>query len=287
MHIPVLLKEVLKAFEGLSLKTYADLTLGAAGHAFAILEAHPEIECFIGLDQDPFALSLAKAKLAPFGSKVQLFHSNFCHIKAIIKAQGPHFDGIFADLGVSSMQLDQATRGMSFSKLGPLDMRMDPSDSLTAAEIINRYPEDKLSFIFREWGEEPAWRKAAKAVVEARKKKRFVTTLDLVEVLLKICIRKPGIHPLTRVFQGLRIATNKELDVLERLLEESDDLLAEGGRIAIISFHSLEDRLVKQKFRQKSLLKIITKKPLIAEDIEIALNPRSRSAKMRVAERIL
>ncbi|MEI6531844.1 MAG: 16S rRNA (cytosine(1402)-N(4))-methyltransferase RsmH, partial [Chlamydiota bacterium] len=272
--------------EGLTLKTNADLTLGAAGHAFAVLEAHPEIECFIGLDQDESALALAKEKLAPFGSKVQLFHSNFCHIKAISKAQGLHFDGLLADLGVSSMQLDQAARGMSFSKLGPLDMRMDPSDSLTAAEIVNRYPEDKLAFIFREWGEEPAWRKAAKAVVEARKKKRFVTTLDLVEVLIKICIRKPGIHPLTRVFQGLRIATNKELEVLERLLEESDDLLTEGGRIAIISFHSLEDRLVKQKFRQKSLLKIITKKPLIAEDNEIALNPRSRSAKMRIAERI-
>lgn len=286
MHIPVLLKEVLHTFEGRNLKTYADLTLGAAGHALAILEAHPEIELFVGCDQDASALQIAKDKLFSYGSKIQLFHTNFRHIKAISSSLNVQFDGVLADLGVSSMQLDQAERGMSFSKSGPLDMRMDHTSRLTAAEIVNRYSEDKLGFIFREWGEEPAWRKAAKAVVDARQKKRFTTTQDLVDVLIKICIRKRGIHPLTRVFQGLRIAVNSELEVLEKILDESDEILSVGGRIAIISFHSLEDRLVKQKFRQKTPLKIITKKPLTAGDDEIALNPRSRSAKMRIAERI-
>lgn len=281
MHIPVLLKEVLQAFEGRSLKRYADLTVGAGGHAFAILEAHPEIEEFIGFDQDPTALSLAKERLQPFGDKVRLIHSNFAHVASY----GKNFDGLLADLGVSSMQLDQAHRGMSFSQEGPLDMRMDPSHPLTAAEILNRWPEAKIAAIFRDLGEEPAWRKAAKAVVAARQKKRFVTTKDLVNVLIKICIRKGRIHPLTRVFQGLRIAVNGELTVLQTLLDNVDNLLAPGGRALIISFHSLEDRLVKQSFRQKSTLKIITKKPLVAADDEIALNPRSRSAKIRIAER--
>jgi 16S rRNA (cytosine1402-N4)-methyltransferase len=286
MHIPVLLKQVLEAFAGSHLKVYADLTLGAGGHASAILEAHPEIEIFVGCDQDPYALDLAKQKLEPFASKLHLYHTNFSDLKEISSHLGVTFDGILADLGVSSMQLDQAERGMSFSKSGPLDMRMNPEDRLTAAEIVNRYSEDKIAFIFREYGEEPAWRKAAKAVVEARQKKKFVTTQDLADVLFKICIRKGKINPLTRVFQGLRIATNRELDVLQTLLDEADSLLSPGGRLAIISFHSLEDRLVKQSFRQKNRLKIITKKPLEADEEEIALNPRSRSAKIRIAERI-
>lgn len=286
MHIPVLLKQVLSAFEGKSLKTYVDCTLGAGGHAAAVLTAHPEIETFVGLDQDSYALQLAKANLAPFAAKTRLYHANFSTLTEISQELGLTFDGILADIGVSSMQLDQGERGMSFLKEGPLDMRMNPEQPLTAADIVNRYSEDKIAYIFRELGEEPAWRKAAKAVVEARKKKKFVTTKDLVDLLHRICIHTRRIHPLTRVFQGLRIATNRELEVLERLLDDLETCLSPGGRVAIISFHSLEDRLVKQKFRQKNILKIITKKPLEADEEEIALNPRSRSAKIRIAERI-
>lgn len=306
-HYPVLLNEVLQAFEPLTLEVVVDGTLGAGGHAEALLKAHPEIQHYIGIDQDPQALALAAERLKPWASKMTFKHGNFAQFDdflsefSLFKAQA-----ILVDLGVSSMQLDQAHRGFSFMQEGPLDMRMNPHLPLTAADIVNTWSEQELGRIFRDYGEEKQWRAAARAIVQARQGKPFTKTSDLKAVLLPVLARhaKKGIHPLTLTFQALRICVNRELEVLEAFLPKAFNFLAPGGRLAVISFHSLEDRIVKTEmrlaasdkwetsglsglFRDKTpTVKLVTKKPLEASEEEIQMNPRSRSAKLRVVEKL-
>lgn len=306
-HYSVLLAEVVEAFSSQSLSVVIDGTLGAGGHAQAILEQHPEIQYYIGIDQDPHALSLAGERLKGWSSKLILKHGNFAQFDQFLKELSlQSADAILVDLGVSSMQLDQAARGFSFMQEGPLDMRMNPLEELTAAEIVNTWSEQALGKIFRDYGEEKQWKKAARTIVEARQSKPFVTTKDLRTVLYPVLVRfaKKNINPLTLVFQGLRICINRELEVLETFLPKAIDLLSVGGRLAVISFHSLEDRIVKTDmrlaasdkwetsglsglFRDKDpTVKLITKKPIEPTEQEIEQNPRSRSAKLRIAEKL-
>jgi len=306
-HISVLRDQVLSLFEDVPLNTYIDGTLGAGGHAHAILERYPKIESFIGIDQDEDAILIAKKKLECWGDKVIIHRGNFAEIIPQLLEQGIRVDGILLDLGVSSMQLDRAERGFSFMRDGPLDMRMDTSASLTAAEVVNTWSLRDLEKVFRDYGEEKRWRGAARAVVEARKEGPITTTKQLGNVLFPVLHQwKKGkaINPLTLVFQGLRICVNRELEVIEETLPLCIELLRPGGRLAVITFHSLEDRIVKKLFRYSAsdkaetsgfggvfigkdpLVKDITRKPIVATDEEIALNPRSRSAKMRSVERL-
>lgn len=278
-HLPVMLREVLEVYEGKKIDIFFDGTLGAAGHAKAILEGHPEIKRYIGCDRDPSAHEIAKKVLAPWGNVVDFRLGKLTDI--IEESEG--FDASLIDAGVSSMQLDQKERGFSFRFDAPLDMRMGSSGDLTAAKIVNRYSEKELARIFFEWGEEKKARQVAKAIVAARGKKRIETTFELVKIISKVVKRK-RIHPATLVFQALRIAVNEELDQLKRGIELGIEKLSQGGRIAVISFHSLEDRIVKTLFRnEKAHLRILTKKPLVSKDRS---NPRSRSAKLRAAEKI-
>lgn len=290
-HKSVLLKTFLSFYADRPIRTFLDGTIGAAGHARALLEAHPEIERLYGLDQDEEALQIAEKNLEPFRDKVRLIHGNFSEMDHLLPTK--ELDGILLDLGVSSMQLDRPEKGFSFSKEGPLDMRMDLSQPLDAATVVNTFPEKKLGEIFRDYGEEPRWRQAAKALVAARQKKRIQTTSDLADSL-KLVLTWGGrggkkIHPMTLVFQALRIYVNDELTSLEKVLPKAIELLVPGGRLGVISFHSLEDRIVKHTFRQwtveKKVVITLTKKPLIADMQEIKENPRSRSAKMRFVEK--
>lgn len=289
-HISILLNEFLAFFAEKKIVSFVDGTLGAGGHAKALLEAHPEIDCFFGFDKDPEALEIARENLLPFSSKVRLIQGSFQEISNYIQTP---IDGMFLDLGVSSMQLDRPEKGFSFSKEGPLDMRMDPSLALDAATVVNTFPENKLETIFRELGEERKAKLVAKAIVSARKKKKIKTTLELCEVLKPILTwsgrHGKKIHPMTLVFQALRIYVNDELGSLERTLPEAISLLAPQGRLGVISFHSLEDRIVKNIFRDYShekKVQLLTKKALFASDEEVKKNPRSRSARMRFIEKV-
>ncbi len=301
-HISVLLDEVCGIFSGVRLKTFIDGTLGAGGHTEALLRAHPEMEKSVGFDQDPEALRIAKERLAPWSQKTIFIPDNFVHLE---KAGLKGADGILLDLGVSSMQFDQAEKGFSFMHEGPLDMRMNPHNPLTAEEIINYWPEERLGRIFRDYGEEKFWRRAARAVVDARSRKPIKTTRELASLLdYALPQKKKGIHPVTQIFQALRICVNGELDVLEAIIPKAIQLLNPKGRLAIISFHSLEDRIVKNAFRHAASdkwstsgigglfldktpeVELITRKPIVPSDMEIGRNPRSRSAKMRVVEKL-
>ncbi len=290
MHQPVLLKQLLDFFKERKITSFIDGTLGAGGHARALLEAHPEIEKFYGIDQDPEALEIASKILTPFSNKIEIYPSNFRHMGSLFA--GKKVEGILLDLGVSSMQLDRPEKGFSFSKGGPLDMRMDPSQPLDAATVVNQFSAAKLGEIFRELGEERRWKSAAAAIVEGRRKKRIQTTEDLANILKPVLTwggRTKGkkIHPFTLVFQALRIYVNDELKVIQEVIPQALSLLNPGGRLVIISFHSLEDRLVKVTFKEYAKEKrgvLLTKKPLEADEEEIKENPRSRSAKMRCIE---
>jgi 16S rRNA (cytosine1402-N4)-methyltransferase len=301
-HTPILVDEFLSFFKDRKLNIFIDATLGAGGHSLAILENHPEIEWLLGFDQDPYALEIASKRLKSFSSKIKLIHGNFSQLSEV--TAGIQADGLFADLGVSSMQLDIAERGLSFNKMGPLDMRMNTEAPLTAEEIVNTWSLDRLEYIFRELAEEPRWRLVAKTIFEERGKKPIKTTLDLVNLLKPILKSYKKIHPATLVFQGLRIAVNGELDALSEFLPQAIEKLNPKGRLGILTFHSLEDRIVKNYFREvsgykggkehhydpfkedKILIEILTKKPISPTDKEIALNPRARSAKMRFIEKI-
>lgn len=306
-HHPVLLHEVVKAFESVTLRVMIDGTLGAGGHAQALLEHHPEIEHYLGIDQDPQALALASERLKPWAHKTTFKHGNFRQLEHYLKElEWPRPDGILLDLGVSSMQLDQPDRGFSFMRDGPLDMRMNPQIELNAATIINTWSEQELGKIFRDYGEEKHWRLAARVIVQAREKKPIETTKELTNILWPVLARysKKSIHPLTLIFQALRICVNQELEVLEHFLSKAMDCLAPGGRLAIISFHSLEDRLVKTHMRlaasdkwetsglsglfrdKKPTVALITKKPIEPGEEECQHHPRSRSAKLRVIEKL-
>jgi 16S rRNA (cytosine1402-N4)-methyltransferase len=303
-HIPVLLNQVLSALipEGNPPARVIDGTLGAGGHAHALLSTGAGE--LLGLDQDTSALALATERLSEFEGRVHTAHTNYEHMRHAASEIGwEHVDAILLDIGVSSMQLDQANRGFSFAQDGPLDMRMDTENGTTAADLVNTWEPDELADIFYRYGEERHGRKLASAIVNGRP---YSTTSQLAEVIeaSKPAKWKEKIHPSTRVFQALRIAVNDELGVLERVLPEAIDLLNPGGRLAVISFHSLEDRIVKEAFKyaaldcicppkqpvctcdKQSAVKILTRKPIVATDAEIADNPRSRSAKLRVVEKL-
>lgn len=283
-HIPVLLQEVLATFAGLTLRTVFDGTCGAGGHAQALLIAHPEIERYCACDQDQEALDRARLTLSSFGEKVTFCHTNF----SMPPQEPPFFDAVLLDIGVSSMQLDTPARGFSFMKEGPLDMRMDSSADLTAEEIVNHWDRLSLERIFTEYGEEPKARKAADAIVEARKRRPMSTTLELAEVLSTVLLRRGKCHPATQVFQALRIAVNGELDVLRSAIPLLANRLSVGGRMAIITFHSLEDRIVKQGFKelaQSDQFSLVYKKPLAPQWAEVKKNSRARSAKLRAIVR--
>ncbi len=279
-HIPVLSQQVL---EGLQVKEggrYLDATVGGAGHSELILKAAQHVE-LVALDQDLQALAAAKERLEGWGDRTSFLHTNFSRYEP----GDLKFDGILADIGVSSTQLDQAQRGFSFRAEAPLDMRMDSTQSLTAEEIVNYWDEKAIADTIYEYGEERLSRRIARRIVD---KRPFSTTTELaweVAGAYPAKARHGRIHPATRTFQALRIAVNGELDVLKELLSKAPDWLNPGGRLAIISFHSLEDRIVKYAYREDERLQIVTKKPLVATDEEVAENARSRSAKLRVAER--
>jgi len=282
-HIPVLTREVLEIFSSQKIRVFFDGTLGAGGHARSILEAHPEIEKYIGCDRDMDAQELAKVNLAPWKGVVEFVHGNFA--QEIGRVEGC-IDGFLIDVGVSSMQLDQRERGFSFLGNAPLDMRMDQTSRLTAEEIVNRYSEVELARIIFEYGEERRSRQVAKAIVEARRKKPIRTTEELVNIIKPVATRG-RLHPATLTFQALRIAVNDELGQLSKGLDSAIDKLCTGGRLAVISFHSLEDRIVKNSLRDaKGRLEVLTKKPIIPTEVEIKANPRSRSSKLRAGEKV-
>ncbi len=282
-HKPVLLREVLEVFADQKIGTFFDGTLGAGGHAQALLEAHPEIERYIACDRDPRAHELAEVTLAPWREKVEFVRGSYADEVARVDGS---IDGFLIDIGVSSMQLDERERGFSFMGDAPLDMRMDPDGKLTAADVVNRYSEVELARIFHEYGEERRSRPVAKAIVEARRKKKIQTTGELVEIIKPVA-QRGRLHPATLVFQALRIVVNDELGQLERGLDAAIHKLAPGGRMAVISFHSLEDRIAKNHLRDaKAKIKVLTKKPIGPSEEEIRANPRSRSAKLRAGEAI-
>lgn len=289
-HIPVLLLEILEALSHSQIKRGIDGTLGLGGHTRALLEAHPEIEEFYGLDKDPHALTLAQENLQAFKEKISFIHTGFEEIADHFKELS--IDMILLDLGVSSMQLDLASRGFSFMKEGPLDMRMDTTASLDAKKIVQTYSERELERIFKEYGEERFARQVAKAIVNARKKTKFESTQELIQVIMPILSPHGGrgrIHPATRIFQALRIEVNDELNALKQGLEGAFALLKPRGKLLVISFHSLEDRIVKNVFRDLAIKKralLLTKKPKQATLEEMRKNPRSRSAKLRVLEKM-
>jgi 16S rRNA (cytosine1402-N4)-methyltransferase len=282
---------------------FVDATLGLGGHSEALLKAGERVE-ILGIDRDAEALSRASERLADFRGRYHVVHANFAEIADIAAQKGVRScQGILADLGVSSMQFDSADRGFSFQREGPLDMRMDRETELTAAEVVNHYSEKDLANLIFNYGEERRSRSIARAIRAARP---IQNTKVLADVVYR-AVHARGfqrIHPATRTFQALRIFVNDELGHLPVFIRSAVDLLSAGGRLAIISFHSLEDRIVKETFRslshecvcppgiaqcqcgQKKLLKLLTKRPVVASEAEIDRNPRSRSAKLRVAERI-
>ncbi len=291
MHEPVLLEEIEEIFSHIAIKVFFDGTVGAGGHAKRVLEKHGEIELYIGCDRDPTALEIAAKELAPWGKKLRFVRGSFSEVENFLaKEKIGCIDGALLDLGVSSMQLDTPERGFSFQRSGRLDMRMDPDIELTAEEIVNRYSEKELSRIFRDFGEEPQWRKAVKGIIEARRRKPIHTTKELSELLEKVVRRRGKIHPATRVFQALRMEVNQELALLQIGLEEISRRLCPKGRMGVISFHSLEDRIVKFTFRdlvkEHTHFQLVMKKPKSASREEVRKNPRSRSAKLRAIERV-
>lgn len=260
---------------------YLDATVGGGGHSELILSATPDVRV-TAIDQDAQAIAAAQTRLAPYRDRIQFWRGNF----ADYQPPESSYDGIIADLGVSSAQLDVPDRGFSFRHQAHLDMRMDQSQSLTAAQIINHWDETQLANIIYEYGEERLSRRIARAIVERRP---FETTTQLAEAIARSVPQKyryGRIHPATRTFQALRIAVNQELSSLEKFLNCAPRWLKPGGRIGIISFHSLEDRLVKHHLRDSPILRVLTKKPITPQPMERDENPRARSAKLRLAERL-
>lgn len=302
-HQPVLYNEVIQALQVSQGCRYVDATLGAGGHAEGILDASSPDGCLLGLDVDPQALALARKRLKSYRERAIIFQASYVTLGKQLQALGwSKVDGILLDLGLSSMQLDTAGRGFSFQANAPLDMRFDPTNPVTAAHLINTLPEKELANILFEYGEEKRAFQVARAILSARP---IHTTEQLASIVAQTTRSgRPGMHPATRTFQALRIAVNGELDAIQQVLPQAVDTLASGGRLAVISFHSLEDRIVKRFFRRESQdclcpsrqpictcehtarLKEINRRPIVAQAVEIENNPRARSAKLRVAERI-
>ncbi len=274
---------------------YVDCTLGGGGHAEAILEATAPDGSLIGMDRDEEAIQRAGERLKRYGTRARLFHENFKNLGTLLRAQGVRsVDGILMDLGMSTLQLTDSERGFSFQKDGPLDMRMDRRSPITAAALANSLPERQLAQILFEYGEERWANRIARAVAEARQRKPITTTGQLAD-LVRWAIPRPAqsrrLHPATKTFQALRIAVNQELDQLDVALSDAVKRLNPGGRLCVIAFHSLEDRIVKRTFKalaqdESARVRLVTKKPIIPGREEIRMNPRSRSAKLRVVERV-
>jgi 16S rRNA (cytosine1402-N4)-methyltransferase len=289
-HVPVLLREVLDGLSPRAGGIYVDGTVGLGGHAAAIIESCPDIKMLIGLDWDSEAIELAGTKLKRFGSKVLLVQGNFTQIPEVLSSENiDRVDGIVLDLGISSFQLDASRRGFSFLREEPLDMRMDRFGSVMASDMVNRLPVDRLEEVIRLYGEERWARRIARSIGDRRRIKPILSSADLARVVAGAIPRRHHprkIHPATRTFQALRISVNRELDNLKEALDLLPLCLRPGGRLCIISFHSLEDRIVKDAFRGDTRLKALTKKPLVPGENEVSDNPRARSAKLRIAERL-
>lgn len=306
-HISVLLNEVL---EGLNIKEngiYVDGTLGGAGHSLEIVKRLDK-GLLIGIDQDVNALEKANEVLKDHAGKFKLVHSNYENIASIVENLGiSQVDGILLDLGVSSHQLDEESRGFSHNKDAPLDMRMDITSPFSAWDVVNNYSQDELENIILKYGEDRWAKRIAEFIVNERKEKSIDTTMDLVTVIKKAipkAVRLEGHHPAKKTFQAIRIEVNRELDVLKNSIEKMVRILKPGGRLTIITFHSLEDRIVKDAFKElykdcicppsfpkcmcdkKREIEIITRKPITPGSEELKLNPRSRSAKLRIAEKL-
>lgn len=309
-HQPVLLEETIKNLNIKPDGVYVDGTLGGAGHAYEICQKLSKEGRFIGIDQDADALQAAQQKLQVFDGQVRINYvkSNYCQIKSVFDQLGiKKADGILLDIGVSSYQLDTLERGFTYKENAPLDMRMDKESLISAKNVINEYDEQKLFQIIRDYGEERFAKNIAKHIRMAREKKKIETTEELAEIIkaaIPAKMRANGGHPAKRTFQAIRIEVNRELEVLEASINNMIDLLNDGGRLCIITFHSLEDRIVKNKFKEnenpcicpknfpicvcgrKSKGKVITKKPIVPGENEIMENKRSKSSKLRVFEKM-
>jgi len=285
-HTPVLLNEAIHFLDPRPGGRFIDATLGAGGHTRALLERTEPDGKVLAIDQDQSALSDASPMLASFGPRLSLVHGNFRDVEAIAGAHGfMECAGVLADIGISSMMVDDPSRGFSFMREGPLDMRMDRAQELTASDVVNTYSEKEIADILYTYGEERRSRPLARSIVRSRPLHR---TTDLVRAVERVSgTRRFGrIHPATRTFQALRIYVNDELKSLETFLDSSMKLVGRGGRIVVITFHSLEDRIVKQKFRAPALAgRSLTKKVITGTDEELRRNPRARSAKLRAWER--
>ena len=307
-HKSVLLQECIDALNIRPDGIYLDGTLGGAGHSSQIARRLTEGGRLIGVDRDRTALAAAKERLAPYADRVTLMHSNFAEIDAILESLGiPAVDGMLFDLGVSSPQLDDASRGFSYMADAPLDMRMDKDDALTAGEVVNTWPQGELRRILYDYGEERYAPQIAAAICRAREKAPIETTLELVDIIRSAmpaqALREKQ-HPAKRSFQAIRIAVNDELGAVSRMMQAAVGRLNPGGRLAVITFHSLEDRIVKSEMQQaargctcppefpvcvcgkKPLVKLVTRKPIVSGPAELEENPRARSAKLRVAEKL-
>jgi 16S rRNA (cytosine1402-N4)-methyltransferase len=302
-HVPVMVGVVVEWLRPRPGARLVDGTVGLGGHAAALLDAAPG-STLLGLDRDPQALARAGARLAAAGSRVTLRQASYADLRAQLAEQGWHdgADAVLLDLGVSSLQLDDAARGFSFRTAGPLDMRMGPGAARDAAEVVNRWPEADLARVIADLGEEPRARRVAHAIVRARP---LGTTRELAAVVERALGRgRPGLHPATRTFQAIRLAVNDELAALERFLADGWETLRPGGRLAILAYHSLEDRRVKAAFRRwaadclcppgvlrcacgwRARVRLLTRRPLRPSAAEVAANPRARSARLRVVERL-
>ena len=295
VHVPVLAEEICHWLSPQSGGIYVDCTLGVGGTSLKILESSGNNAYILGLDRDPEALAIAEKNLEPYGSHVKIFNGNYSHIVEFVHQAGfEKVDGVVFDLGVSSLQLDKPERGFSFSSDGPLDMRMNQTQGPKAADLVNCLPEKELADLLFSCGEERFSRRIARAIVQARKTYALDTTQALVAVIkgaVPHAYRKGRIHCATRTFQALRIRVNQELDLLQPALQDAVSLLKEGGRLCVVAFHSLEDRVVKHTFRamaggENPAITLLTKKPVVADTQEIQQNPRARSAKLRIAQRL-
>lgn len=306
-HVSVLLNETIDSLDIKPDGIYADGTLGGGGHSFEIASRLSHDGLLIGIDRDTDALEAAGKRLSEFPN-VRYVHNNFADIKNILKNEGlSHLDGAVIDLGVSSYQLDSGERGFSYMQQAPLDMRMDRSSDFSAYDVVNTYCEEDLVRIFFDYGEEKFSRRVARLIVNKREQKSIDTTMELVDIIKQAIpekFRQKGSHPAKRIFQAIRIEVNSELEPLRQAVTDFFDCLAPGGRLAIITFHSLEDRIVKQTFQsfakgctcpkdfpvcvcgKKSTGKIITNKPILPTEEEILYNKRSKSAKLRVCEKL-
>ena len=307
-HVSVLLDECIKYLDIKPDGIYVDGTLGLGGHSSEIAKRLGEGGRLIAIDRDLASIERASARLAPWADRVTIVHGNFRDVAAILDEQGvPAVDGMLFDLGVSSPQLDDGQRGFSYMQDAPLDMRMDPSDNVDAWFIVNRWPEEKIACILHDYGDERYAKRIAAAIVARRQEKEIETTLELVDVIksaMPAAALREKQHPAKRSFQAIRIAVNDELSAVSQMMETAPDRLKVGGRLCVISFHSLEDRIVKNAIHEREngctcpreapvctcgfvqTLRSVTRKPITPTDEELVLNPRSRSAKLRVAERV-